>query len=223
MQIIRAKQIKKFFHNPNKFQVLQGIDLAINEGEMVGIVGKSGCGKSTLLYILSTLDTDYEGSLSIKGEHVTEKSTDYLANFRNKNIGFVFQSNFLISELNVVENVILPLMKKGNVSWKEAESQGMEILSKVGLSEQYKKDIRQLSGGQQQRVAVARALINNPAIVIADEPTGNLDQKNTNNVIELFQKISTDFNKTIIVVTHDNNFANSCGRIIKMLDGCIIE
>ncbi|MFT4030939.1 MAG: ABC transporter ATP-binding protein [Siphonobacter sp.] len=189
MEILKAKNINKFFHTPNDSQILFDINMSIYESELLGIVGKSGCGKSTLLYILSTLDTDYEGSLYIRNTLMPKESNDVLTGFRNKNIGFVFQTNFFISELNVLENVVLPLRKKNEHSLKQAESIGAELLKKVGLNDYIKRNVYHLSGGQQQRVAIARALINSPSLIIADEPTGNLDKKTTQVVLELFQQI----------------------------------
>ncbi|GAB4019850.1 ABC transporter ATP-binding protein [Spirosoma migulaei] len=222
MEILKAKNINKFFHSPTNSQVLFDINMSIYESELLGIVGKSGCGKSTLLYILSTLDTDYEGSLYIANILIPKESNDALTSFRNKNIGFVFQTNFLISELNVLENVILPLRKKNECSLKEAESIGIDLLKKVGLNEYSKRNIYHLSGGQQQRVAIARSLVNSPSLIIADEPTGNLDKKTTQVVLELFQQIVQEDKKTIVVVTHDEDFSQKCNRIISLSDGKII-
>ena len=175
--IIETRKLSKYFHDPISFQVLKEIDLSIQAGEFVSVVGKSGCGKSTLLYLLSTMDTDYEGQLYLNNELVTGKSDQELAQIRNEKIGFVFQFHYLLAEYNVLKNVMLPGLKLGKQSPEEVEQQALEHLRILDMHDQALKMPNQLSGGQKQRVAIARALINNPLIIMGDEPTGNLDKK----------------------------------------------
>jgi lipoprotein-releasing system ATP-binding protein len=169
------------------------------------------------------MDTDYEGELFIKGEKVTGKKTDELAAIRNENIGFVFQFHYLLPEFSCLKNVMIPALKLGKYSYKEIEEQAYQKLKILGIEDQALKLASKLSGGQQQRVAIARALINDPAIIMADEPTGNLDSKNSNIVFDMFKEISQEFGQTIIAVTHDNDFAKRSDRTIIMEDGKIIS
>lgn len=219
--ILKADKIDKYFYDPDKFKVLNDISFAINKGEFATLVGKSGSGKSTLLYILSTMDTDYQGNLTIDATLVTGKKQNELATLRNEKIGFVFQFHYLLQEFNCLHNVMIPALRLGNYSKKEIEERAYEKLSQFGLQDQALKLASKLSGGQQQRVAIARALINDPLIIMGDEPTGNLDSKNANIVFETFQKLVHEFNQTIISVTHDNDFAKKSDRIIEMIDGSI--
>lgn len=221
-KVIETKKLSKYFNDPVKFQVLKEIDMSIDHGEFVSIVGKSGCGKSTLLYLLSTMDTDYEGELYIHEKLVTGKTDKDFAKIRNENIGFVFQFHYLLSEYNVLKNVMLPGMKLGKLSQEEVEHNAMEHLRTLDMYEQALKMPNQLSGGQKQRVAIARALINNPLIIMGDEPTGNLDQKNSDMVFDIFQKLTIEHQQTLLIVTHDNDFASRTNRIITMEDGRII-
>lgn len=221
-KVLETKKLSKYFYDPVKFQVLKEIDMSINHGEFVSIVGKSGCGKSTLLYLLSTMDTDYEGELYIHDELVTGKSDKEFAKIRNENIGFVFQFHYLLSEYNVLKNVMLPGMKLAKLSTDEVEHNAMEHLRTLDMHEQALKMPNQLSGGQKQRVAIARALINNPLIIMGDEPTGNLDHKNSDMVFDIFQKLTLEHKQTLLIVTHDNDFAARTNRIITMDDGKII-
>jgi lipoprotein-releasing system ATP-binding protein len=221
-KVLETKKLSKYFYDPVKFQVLKEIDMSINHGEFVSIVGKSGCGKSTLLYLLSTMDTDYEGELYIHDELVTGKSDKEFAKIRNENIGFVFQFHYLLSEYNVLKNVMLPGMKLAKLSIDEVEHNAMEHLRTLDMHEQALKMPNQLSGGQKQRVAIARALINNPLIIMGDEPTGNLDHKNSDMVFDIFQKLTLEHKQTLLIVTHDNDFAARTNRIITMDDGKII-
>jgi len=220
---LRAKNIIKYFHDPVKFEVLNDISLEVKKAEFVSIVGKSGCGKSTLLYVLSTMDTDYEGALEINGTKVTGLSLNELARIRNESIGFVFQFHYLLPDFSCLKNVMIPALRLGKLSYKETEQKAYEKLKMFGVEDQALKHAGKLSGGQQQRVAIARALINDPTIVMCDEPTGNLDSKNTNIVIDLFQKLAKEFGQTIIAVTHDEDFAHRSDRIIEMSDGKIIH
>lgn len=220
--ILEAAQIEKFFFDPEPYQVLKNINLTISKGELVSIIGKSGCGKSTLLYILSTLDTDYQGSLLIMEELVTGQKLDDLAQIRNRHLGFVFQFHYLLPEFTVLQNVMLPALKMGELSREEIENKALEKLDLMDMGEYASKLSGKLSGGQQQRVAIARALINDPLIIMADEPTGNLDSYNSHIVLELLQKLSSEGN-TIISVTHDKDFARVAHRIIEMADGRILN
>ncbi|HLP63889.1 ABC transporter ATP-binding protein [Flavobacterium sp.] len=221
-KVLETKKLTKYFYDPIKFQVLKEIDMSIDHGEFVSIVGKSGCGKSTLLYLLSTMDTDYEGELYIHEELVTGKPDKDLAQIRNENIGFVFQFHYLLSEYNVLKNVMLPGMKLGQLSEQEIEHNAMEHLRTLDMQEQALKMPNQLSGGQKQRVAIARALINNPLIIMGDEPTGNLDKKNSDLVFDIFQKLTLEKKQTLLIVTHDPDFASRTNRIITMEDGRIL-
>ena len=221
-KVLETKHLSKYFYDPVKFQVLKEINMSINHGEFVSIVGKSGCGKSTLLYLLSTMDTDYEGELYIHDELITGKTDKDFAKIRNENIGFVFQFHYLLSEYNVLKNVMLPGMKLGKLTEKEIEHNAMEHLRTLDMHEQALKMPNQLSGGQKQRVAIARALINNPLIIMGDEPTGNLDHKNSDMVFDIFQKLTLEHKQTLLIVTHDNDFASRTNRIITMEDGRIV-
>jgi lipoprotein-releasing system ATP-binding protein len=221
-KVIETIGLSKYFFDPVKFQVLKEINMSIDHGEFVSIVGKSGCGKSTLLYLLSTMDTDYEGQLFIHEELITGKPDKELAQIRSENIGFVFQFHYLLSEYNVLKNVMLPGMKLGKYSQKEVEHRAMEHLKTLDMEDQELKMPNQLSGGQKQRVAIARALINDPLIIMGDEPTGNLDKKNSDLVFDIFKKLTQENNQTLLIVTHDIDFAKRTNRIITMEDGRIV-
>ena len=216
---LKSDKISKFFHDPVTMPVLKNISMEVNKGEFVSIVGKSGCGKSTLLYVLSTMDTDYEGTLEIAGIKVTGKSLNDLARIRNTSIGFVFQFHYLLPDFSCLKNVMIPALRLGKLSPKEIEAKAYEKLKMFGVEDQALKKANKLSGGQQQRVAIARALINDPTIIMGDEPTGNLDSKNTGIVFDLFQKLTKELGQTIITVTHDEDFARRSDRIIEMTDG----
>lgn len=221
-KVLETKHINKYFHDPVSVQVLNDVNFSLNHGEFVSIIGKSGCGKSTLLYILSTMDTDYEGELYIHNSLMTNKSQDELAKVRNEKIGFVFQFHYLLNEFSVLKNVMLPGLKLGKFSNEEIESRAIEKLKILGIEKEALKKPNQLSGGQKQRVAIARALINDPLIIMGDEPTGNLDKKNTDIVYHIFNDLANEFNQTLLIVTHDNEFAAKTHRIIEMEDGKII-
>ncbi len=222
-KILEARNINKFFYEPEKFQVLKNLNFDIYKGEFLSIVGKSGCGKSTLLYILSTMDTDYSGSLKMLDIELTNKSQNDLSKFRNEHIGFVFQFHFLLPEFTVLQNVMIPALKLNKYTKEEIEDRALAKLDLLGLKDQSHKRANKLSGGQQQRVAIARALINDPSIIMGDEPTGNLDKNNSNLVFDILRDISTNQHQTIITVTHDLDFAKNCDRIITMEDGEIIK
>jgi len=221
-KVLETIGLTKYFYDPIKFKVLDAIDMSINHGEFVSIVGKSGCGKSTLLYLLSTMDTDYDGEILMNEELVTGKSDKELAKIRNEKIGFVFQFHYLLSEYNVLKNVMLPGLKLGKFSEAEVEHHAMEHLRTLDMQEQALKMPNQLSGGQKQRVAIARALINNPLIIMGDEPTGNLDKKNSDMVFDIFNQLTLEKKQTLLIVTHDNDFAKRTNRIITMQDGKIV-
>jgi lipoprotein-releasing system ATP-binding protein len=219
---IKIKNLVKYFHEPETFQVLKGVSFEVKKGEFLSIVGKSGSGKSTLLYVLSTMDTDYEGTLQINDDLLTGKTQNQLAAFRNEHIGFVFQFHYLLPEFSCLQNVMLPALKLGKLSTKEIEHKAYESLRLLDIEDQALKSANKLSGGQQQRVAIARALINNPSIIMSDEPTGNLDSKNTQAVLDIFKGLAKENGQTIICVTHDTDFANKTDRTIEMADGLII-
>jgi len=222
MKALSVNNINKFFNEPQEFQVLKDVSFEIDKGEFVAIVGKSGSGKSTLLYLLSTMDTDYEGQISINDTMVTGLSQNQLANFRNEHIGFVFQFHYLLPEFSVLDNVMLPALKLNRKSKEEIRYDAMNLLEMLDMKENALKSASKISGGQQQRVAIARALINNPAIVMGDEPTGNLDSKNTKIVFDIFRQLAKERGQTIITVTHDDEFAANCDRIIEFSDGKVI-
>ena len=222
MKVLETKHISKVFRNPDEVKVLNDISISIDAGEFVSIQGKSGCGKSTLLYILSTMDTDYSGELFLDNQLLTGQKPDFLAKIRNEKIGFVFQFHYLLAEFTVLENVMLPARKLGVKSDKEIEHDAMEKLKLLGIAEHALKISSRISGGQKQRVAIARALINEPSIIMADEPTGNLDSKNADIVFSIFKELSVEQNLSFLIVTHDDDFANRTDRIIQMGDGRII-
>ena len=221
--VLKADNIIKYFMQPEKFQVLRGVSFDVQEGEFFSIVGKSGCGKSTLLYILSTMDTEYEGELLIRGQKLTGLGQNELAAFRNEHRGFVFQFHYLLPEFTALKNVMLPALKLAKYSAEEIEARAIEKLKLVDMADYAHKHASRLSGGQQQRVAIARALINDPAIIMGDEPTGNLDKANSQKVFDIFRRLSHENKQTIITVTHDPDFANGGDRIMEMEDGRIIN
>ena len=221
--VLQTKNIDKYFKKPVLFHVLKDITFSIKKGEFASIMGKSGCGKSTLLYILSTMDTDYEGELYLNEELVTGKPREELSRIRNEHIGFVFQFHYLLSEFTTLENVMLPAKKLGAKSPEEIEHDAMEKLKILEIDHLAKKRASRISGGEKQRVAIARALINNPSIIMGDEPTGNLDSYNSDNVFNIFKRLSDEAGLSLLVVTHDIDFANRTDRIIEMSDGRIIQ
>ena len=221
--MIQIKNLVKVYNKgkTNEFCALKGIDLSIDEGEMVAIIGKSGAGKSTLLHILAAIDSYDKGSYLVDGVSVGDLKEKDRARFRNQKIGIVMQDYALIDEYTIEENVQIPLIfgkVKGNDVRKEKI---MTALKNVGLDELAKKPVRQLSGGQKQRVAIARALVNNPAFLLADEPTGALDSKTSGEIMDVFEKLNQG-GKTVIIVTHDMEVAARCGRVIEISDGEIV-
>ncbi|MEM0999741.1 MAG: ABC transporter ATP-binding protein [Bacteroidota bacterium] len=221
--VLETRNLNKFFHQPVEFHVLKDIDVQVYPGEFVSMVGKSGSGKSTLLYCLSTMDNDYTGELHVLGKKVTGKKDATLAAIRNRNIGFVFQFHYLLPEFTCLKNVMLPALKLGKHSYEEIEARAYKKLEILGLRDQALKQSIKLSGGQQQRVAIARALINEPEVLLCDEPTGNLDSKNTEIVFDVFRQLADIDNKTILVVTHDLDFAEASDRTIVMQDGRVMD
>lgn len=221
--MIEIKNLVKIYNKgkTNEFCALKGIDLSIEEGEMVAIIGKSGAGKSTLLHILAAIDSYDKGSYLVDGVSVGDLKEKERARFRNQKIGIVMQDYALIDEYTIEENVQIPLIfgkVKGNDVRRE---KNMTALENVGLAELAKKPVRQLSGGQKQRVAIARALVNNPAFLLADEPTGALDSKTSGEIMDVFEKLNQG-GKTVIIVTHDMEVAARCGRVIEISDGEIV-
>jgi lipoprotein-releasing system ATP-binding protein len=220
--VIETRKVNKYFRDPVTVQVLKEVDLVVQRGEFVSVVGKSGCGKSTLLYILSTMDTDYEGELLLDGEMVTGEPHDHLSRLRNEKIGFVFQFHYLIPEFSVLRNVMLPGLKLGKHTAEEVEHRAMERLRMLGIEDQALKGANKISGGQKQRVAIARSLINDPLILMCDEPTGNLDSRNSETVFDIFKDLAAK-GQSLLVVTHDDDFAKRTDRIIVMDDGRIVS
>ena len=219
--VLEARNVNKYFHDPVTNQVLKDVNLTIEKGVFATVMGKSGCGKSTLLYILSTMDTEYEGELFIDGVNMRNRTEKELAQVRNEKIGFVFQFHYLLNEFSVIRNVMLPGLKLAKYSEKEVENKAYEKLKLLGIESEALKKPNQLSGGQKQRVAIARALINDPLIIMGDEPTGNLDKKNSEVVYEIFNELAESYNQSLLIVTHDPEFANRTHRIIEMVDGAI--
>ncbi len=221
--ILEARKINKNFYDPVTFRVLTDVSFSIKKGDFVSLTGKSGCGKSTLLYILSTMDSDFEGELLIDNEPVSSKKESQLAKIRNEKIGFVFQFHYLLNEFSVIKNVMLPGLKLNRYEEKEVEHRAMEKLTMLGIGHLALKKAHQVSGGEKQRIAIARALINDPYIIMGDEPTGNLDKKNSELVFDIFKKLADEYKQTLLIVTHDQHFAERTHRIIEMEDGKIIH
>ena len=221
--VLEAKSIYKSFNDPVKIDVLKDISFTLKKGDFASIIGKSGCGKSTLLYILSTMDTNYKGELFIDNINLKNKSDKELANIRNEKIGFVFQFHYLLNEFTVLKNVMLPGFKLNKLKENELENKAFDLLKNLGIEKLAHKMAYKLSGGEKQRVAIARSMINNPLIIMCDEPTGNLDNKNTDLVFDIFQELTSVYKKTLLVVTHDLSFAKNTERIITMDDGKIIS
>jgi len=203
-------------------EVLRGVDMTIEPGEFVALVGPSGSGKSTLLYLLGGLDHPDAGSVEIAGEDLARVNDDALARLRNRLIGFVYQFHFLLPEFSALENVLMPLWARGGGRSREDRAWGTGLLDRVGIADKAGKLPRELSGGEQQRVAVARALVNRPRLLLADEPTGNLDSANATAVYELFRELKLGFGQTILVVTHDSEWAARSDRVLRLLDGRLV-
>lgn len=216
--MLKATGIKKAY---GSLPILKGVDIEVAKGEIVSIVGASGAGKSTLLHILGSLDKPDEGVVELKGTKVNKLSGDLLSVFRNQNVGFIFQFHHLLPEFTAIENICIPafIAKK---SKKEAEIRAFELLDLLGLRERANHKPNQLSGGEQQRIAVARALINNPAIILADEPSGNLDSANAKALHQLFVNLRDNFKQTFVIVTHNEDLATMSDRVVTMKDGLVI-
>ncbi len=217
--MLEATNIEKYY---DKLHVLKGVDISIGKGEIVSIVGSSGAGKSTLLHILGTLDAPGKGEVVLNGKRIDKLSGKALAKFRNAHIGFIFQFHHLLPEFTALENVCIPGWIAG-AKRKDTEQKAIELLKSLGLGERMQNKPHQLSGGEQQRVAVARALINNPDIVMADEPTGNLDSENGRELHKLFIELRDKFQQSFLIVTHNEELAQMSDRIVHMKDGRIIE
>lgn len=221
--MITLKDVKKTFDlNKSKIEVLKGINLDIADDQFVALMGPSGSGKSTLLGILAGIDSPTSGEIYIYGKDISKKNEDQLARFRNENVGIVFQAYNLIPSLNAIQNVKAPLYaSKTKMTSAEIDKRAKEMLEVVGLAHRETHKPGEMSGGEQQRVAIARALINNPKILIADEPTGNLDAKTGKDILDLFLKINKEMHLTIIMATHNNEIADLADRVIKISDGII--
>jgi lipoprotein-releasing system ATP-binding protein len=221
--ILRLEAIRKELELSKDIRqtILPSVSLEIQKGEFIAITGPSGSGKSTLLYIMGGLDKPTFGHVWLDGEDITEKNESEMTRIRNEKIGFIYQFHFLLPEFNAVENVSMPMMINGRRNRKEIRDRAMQLLDMVELQNKYTNKPSQLSGGQQQRVAIARALANEPKILLGDEPTGNLDSRSADNVYQLFDRLNRELRQTIIVVTHDEEFANRAGRRINLVDGLI--
>ncbi len=217
--MIKASNIQKSYGD---LRVLKGVNLEVKKGEVISIVGASGAGKTTLLQILGTLDEADQGELSINNQVIKKLNDNTISRFRNQSIGFVFQFHNLLAEFTALENICLPAFI-GGTNRKEAEKKAIELLALLNLSDRANHKPNELSGGEQQRVAVARALINNPAVVLADEPSGNLDSKNADELHQLFFKLNKELKQTFILVTHNQNLADMADRKLLMKDGVIVD
>ncbi len=217
--MVKGLGIRKSFGD---LEVLKGIDITIDEAEVISIVGPSGAGKTTLLQILGSLDRPNQGDIFVNGIEISKLNESQLAKFRNENIGFVFQFHQLLPEFTAVENVLIPALIKGD-SRSKAEKRAKELLDFLNLSSRLEHKPSELSGGEKQRVAIARALMNRPAVVFADEPSGNLDSKSQEELQQLFFSLRNEFNQTFVIVTHDLHLAKMCDRVISMKDGIIVD
>lgn len=221
MSILKTINLKKYYGTePNITRAVDDVNFSVEEGEFVAVVGTSGSGKSTLLHMIGGLDKPTSGTVIVRGDDLANKNDEELTIFRRRNIGFVFQNYNLVPILNVYENIVLPVELDGN---KVDENFLNEIVGMLGLEDKLKSMPNNLSGGQQQRVAIARALISKPAIILADEPTGNLDSKTSADVLGLLKNSSTKFNQTIVMITHNNDIAQLADRIVRIEDGKIVE
>ncbi len=221
MSILKTTDLKKYYGTePNVTRALDGVSFSVEQGEFVAVVGTSGSGKSTLLHMMGGLDVPTSGSVRVKDKELAKMDDEQLTIFRRRNIGFVFQNYNLVPILNVYENIVLPVELDGDAVDKKFMD---EVVSMLGLEDKLQNMPNNLSGGQQQRVAIARALITKPAIVLADEPTGNLDSHTSADVMGLLQRTGNEFNQTIVMITHNNEIAQLAGRIVRIEDGKIVE
>lgn len=219
MSILQTIDLKKYYGvEPNITRALDGVNFTVDEGEFVAVVGTSGSGKSTLLHLIGGLDTSTSGTVIVRGEELAKKNDEQLTIFRRRNIGFIFQNYNLVPILNVYENIVLPVELDGDTVDKKFMD---DIVNMLGLDDKLKNMPNQLSGGQQQRVAIARALITKPAIILADEPTGNLDSKTSAEVLGLIKRTSAEFHQTVVMITHNNDIARLADRIVRIEDGKI--
>lgn len=223
MKALELRNVTKIYGDKIKTKALNETNLQIKEGEFVSIIGQSGSGKSTLLNIMGTLSTASEGEVFINNTRVDKLSKNQLAEVRNRELGFIFQFHYLLPEFTVLENVLMPYSISGQKVDKKVLERANELIELVGLSKVKNNIATNLSGGQQQRAAIARALINNPKIVLADEPTGNLDSNTTNDIYNLLREINKKYNTTFVIITHDNRIASKADRVIEVLDGDIIK
>lgn len=221
MSILQTIDLKKYYGvEPNITRALDGVNFTVDEGEFVAVVGTSGSGKSTLLHLIGGLDTPTSGTVIVRGEELAKKNDEQLTIFRRRNIGFIFQNYNLVPILNVYENIVLPVELDGDTVDKKFMD---DIVNMLGLDDKLKNMPNQLSGGQQQRVAIARALITKPAIILADEPTGNLDSKTSAEVLGLIKRTSAEFHQTVVMITHNNDIARLADRIVRIEDGKITD
>lgn len=222
-EILRLENIRRELELSRDVRqtIIPNLSMEIMAGEFVAITGPSGSGKSTLLYIMGGLDKPTYGKVWLDGEEITEKNEKEMTRIRNEKIGFIYQFHFLLPEFNALENVSMPMMIGGRLTKSQIRDRARMLLDTVGLENKNTNKPSQLSGGQQQRVAIARALANEPKVLLGDEPTGNLDSKSARNVYDLFDRLNRELNQTVIVVTHDEEFANRAGRRIHLVDGMI--
>ncbi len=225
-QILKLEHVRKTLVNKSDGEVISNVILPdisfeVKKGEFSSITGTSGSGKTTLLYLMGGLDKPTEGKVYLDGEEISSLKEEELAEMRNKKLGFVYQFHFLLPEFTALENVMMPMLARGRTSIPKSRKKAKELLEQLGLGDKLQSKPNQLSGGQQQRVAIARALSNDPILLLADEPTGNLDSQNSENIYDLFEKLNRENNQTIINVTHDEHFASKTHRIIHLVDGKI--
>ena len=222
--MIQTKNLSKIYNEgkSNECRALDSVNLEIKDGEFVAIMGKSGSGKSTLMHLIAGVDYPTSGQVEIDDKEINKLSEKQLSQFRNKEVGIIMQQFFLIEECSVIENVRMPLdFSKEKI--KDKDERAVKLICQMGLKDYVKKKVRELSGGEKQRVAIARALVNDPEILLADEPTGSLDSENSDNIMQLMQRINQKFNKTIIVITHEKDIAKYCDRLIVLSDGKIVS
>lgn len=222
--MIQTKNLSKIYNEgkSNECRALDSVNLEIKDGEFVAIMGKSGSGKSTLMHLIAGVDYPTSGQVEIDGKEINKLSEKQLSQFRNKEVGIIMQQFFLIEECSVIENVRMPL-DFAREKIKDKDERAVKLICQMGLKDYVKKKVRELSGGEKQRVAIARALVNDPEILLADEPTGSLDSENSDNIMQLMQRINQKFNKTIIVITHEKDIAKYCDRLIVLSDGKIVS